>query len=177
VAKREVANWPVFGFFAQMAGTIFVDRTRRMKVTETNGQIAGALHAGVVVVLFAEGTSSDGRMVLPFRSSLLEPAALCHGDLRPAAIRYQLDDGSVAREVCYWGEMTLLPHLLNLFSKKEVRSRIVFGATDASLSTVSRKDAARQLHQRVSQLYDPAFPRWQSGNLVPRDQVPTQPSS
>ena len=75
VAKCEVASWPVLGLFARMAGTIFVDRTRRMKVADTTQQIAKALNAGTVVILFAEGTSSDGRTVLPFRSSLLEPAA------------------------------------------------------------------------------------------------------
>ncbi|MFN0128126.1 MAG: lysophospholipid acyltransferase family protein [Verrucomicrobiales bacterium] len=150
VAKKEVSGWPVLGLFAKMAGTIFVDRSRRSDVEEANLRIAEALAAGVVVVLFAEGTSSDGSSVLPFRSSLLEPVILCGCAAVPAAIGYHLDEGSVSDEVCYWRDMTLLPHLLNLFGKRRVRAWVAFevGATYAS-----RKEAAQLLHKRVCELH------------------------
>ena len=152
VAKKEVASWPILGLFAQMAGTIFVDRTRRMQLADTNLQIAKALHAGTVVVLFPEGTSSDGRTVLPFRSSLLEPATVSQCPVAPAAIGYHLDDGSVPDEVCYWRDMTLLPHLLNLFAKRTVRAQVAFGIGETGALPSSRKDAARQLHHHVARL-------------------------
>lgn len=153
VAKKEVAHWPVLGLFARMAGTIFVDRTRRMKVADTNQDIAEALESGTVVVLFAEGTSSDGRSVLPFRSSLLEPVACSQSAVVPAAICYHLDEGSVADEVCYWRDMPLLPHLVNLFAKRRVRAHIAFGGAPASAMRPSRKEAAQQLHEDVSELH------------------------
>lgn len=153
VAKREVASWPVLGLFARMAGTIFVDRTRRMTVADTNSHIADALRAGVVVMLFPEGTSSGGFSVLPFRSSLLEAAALAQAPLAPAAIQYDVDDGSVPEDVCYWRDMTLLPHLLKLFSKRSIEGRVVFGAILEATGSLSRKDAARQLHQMVLTLH------------------------
>ena len=153
VAKKEVANWPILGLFARMAGTIFVDRTRRMRLVETNLQIAEALHSGTVVVLFPEGTSSCGEKVLPFRSSLLDPAILARCTVAPAAIRYQLDDGSVPDEVCYWRDMTLLPHLLNLFTKTAVRTDLAFELAAADPLRSSRKDAGQQLHDQVSSLH------------------------
>jgi 1-acyl-sn-glycerol-3-phosphate acyltransferase len=153
VAKKEVASWPVLGLFARMAGTIFVDRTRRMKVADTNQHIAKALKAGTIVVLFAEGTSSDGRAVLPFRSSLLEPAACSDSTIVPAAIGYRLDGGSVADEVCYWRDMTLLPHLLNLFAKRSVQGHIAFGSNQAGGMRFARKEAAQRLHEDVSELH------------------------
>ncbi len=153
VAKKEVASWPILGLFARMAGTIFVDRTRRMRLVETNLQIAEALHSGTVVVLFPEGTSSGGENVLPFRSSLLDPATLARCTVAPAAIRYQLDDGSAPDEVCYWHDMTLLPHLLNLFSKRAVRTDVGFELGEADPLPSSRKDAGKQLHDQVSSLH------------------------
>lgn len=153
VAKKEVATWPILGLFARMAGTIFVDRTQRLKVGEANLQIAEALRTGIVVILFAEGTSSDGRTVLPFRSSLLEPAASSRCPLTPAAIGYTLDDGSVADEVCYWGDMTLLPHLLRLFTKRIVHARVAFAAAADEPFPVARKDAARKARDHVARLY------------------------
>jgi 1-acyl-sn-glycerol-3-phosphate acyltransferase len=152
IAKKEVASWPVLGLFARMCGTIFVDRTRRMKVASANQRISEALRAGMVVVLFAEGTSSDGRTVLPFRSSLLEPATLALCPVAPAAIGYHLDDGSVPDEVCYWRDMTLLPHLLHLFAKRAVRAHVAFGGGEAEPLPLSRKNAARQLHRHVARL-------------------------
>lgn len=149
VAKKEVASWPVLGLFARMAGTIFVDRTRPMKVADANLQISEALRTGTVVALFPEGTSSDGRTVLPFRSSLLEPASLSRCTVAPAAIRYHLDHGSVPDEVCYWRDMTLLPHLLNLFAKRAVGAMITFEIGEPKALSLVRKDAARQLHHRV----------------------------
>src|ERR1700744_1499348 len=74
VAKREVREWPVFGAFATMAGTIYVDRERRSANDGAARLIEEALAAGVSVVLFPEGTSSDGSRVLAFHSSFFEPA-------------------------------------------------------------------------------------------------------
>ena len=73
VAKRDVARWPLFGWLAHAAGTIFVDRERRFSTEFVNG-IHEAIAAGLPVVLFPEGTSSDGSTVLPFKSALLESA-------------------------------------------------------------------------------------------------------
>ena len=153
IAKSEVARWPIFGRFARMAGSVFVDRTRRMKVADANRLIADVLTSGAVVILFAEGTSSDGRTVLPFRSSLLESVAVSLCPVIPAAIGYELSDGSVAEEVCYWGDMTLLPHLLNLFSKRTIRTRVAFGCGGVETIPSSRKEAAQMLHRQVSELH------------------------
>jgi len=85
VAKREVRDWPVFGWFARMAGTRFVDRERRSDVARVGDEIAPVLAAGLRVVLFLEGTSTDGRTVQPFKSSLLEPAVQARWPIIPAA--------------------------------------------------------------------------------------------
>ena len=71
VAKSEVARWPVFGWLAKLQRTIFINRQARHQTGAATREIAGRLLGGDAVVLFAEGTSSDGIRVLPFRSSLV----------------------------------------------------------------------------------------------------------
>src|ERR1035437_3873232 len=71
VAKSEVAGWPVFGWLAKLQRTIFINRQARHQTGAATREIAGRLLGGDAVVLFAEGTSSDGIRVLPFRSSLV----------------------------------------------------------------------------------------------------------
>src|SRR4030081_1421588 len=71
VAKSEVAAWPVFGWLAKLQRTIFINRQARHQPAPTTKKSAGRRLGGDPVVLFAEGTSSDGVRVLPFRSSLV----------------------------------------------------------------------------------------------------------
>jgi 1-acyl-sn-glycerol-3-phosphate acyltransferase len=74
VAKAEVARWPFVSALARLQRTVFVDRTRRISVGGTAGEMASRLAEGDTLVLFAEGTSSDGNRVLPFRSALFAAA-------------------------------------------------------------------------------------------------------
>src|SRR5262249_15975075 len=67
IAKSEVASWPLFGLLAKLQRSVFVNRKQRHKTAEVNAEIAGRLVDGDPVVLFGEGTSSDGNRVLPFR--------------------------------------------------------------------------------------------------------------
>lgn len=90
VSKREVRNWPLFGCFAALGGTLFVKRERRGKVGEIGDQIGELLGEGHLVVLFPEGTSSDGSQVLPFRSALLEPVVGRTHDLHAACVSYEV---------------------------------------------------------------------------------------
>ena len=91
VAKSEIRRWPVFGWFARRSGCIFVDRESSASAGRSVRAIRAALNRGRRVILFPEGTSSGGAGVLPFRSSLLEPAV--GQPLTIAAVRYGLDPG------------------------------------------------------------------------------------
>lgn len=147
VAKRDVAGWPLFGWLAHAAGTIFVDRLRPLSAAFAVNRIHATIADGLPVVLFPEGTSSDGSTVLPFKSSLLESAAQLRCPVGTAAIAYSLDQGSVAEEVCYWRDMTLVPHLLNLFFKREIRSNCSFSVPKVRAG--NRKEIARELREEI----------------------------
>ena len=150
VAKQEVKNWPVFGRLARMAGTVFVHREKRSEAGHSASEIKTALDRGALVILFPEGTSSGGETVLPFKSALLEPAVQSGHALSAGCIGYTLTDGSVADEVCYWRDMTLVPHLLNLLGKRGVSAHVSFAAVEKPCA--DRKQLAQQLHSEVLRL-------------------------
>lgn len=150
VSKSEVKNWPVFGWFASLAGTLFVDRTRRSDVTRMNALISKALADGNVVVLFPEGTSWNGSEILPFKSSLLEPIVGAKHPLAVGHLRYALADGDAANDVCYWGDATFFPHLVKLMTKRVVQARVWFATVPHPAP--ERKALAAQLHAEVVRL-------------------------
>lgn len=150
VSKCEVRRWPVFGWFASLAGTLFLRRDIRSDVARLTREMRRLLDAGALVVLFPEGTTSDGCEVLPFKSSLLEPATRQSRGLSAGFIEYSLNEGSVADEVCYWRDMTLAPHLLNLLGKRGLEARLSF--TELRQASPDRKELARQLHSEVVRL-------------------------
>jgi len=150
VAKSEVRNWPVVGMAARTAGAIFVERSRIQGARVANGQLEHSLRDGIPVVLFAEGTSSGGSSVLPFRSPMIEPAVRLGAVVTPACISYGLEDGSVERDICYWGDMVLVPHLLKLLTKERIHGRVCFG--EPIEGYVGRKQAAALARQSVVRL-------------------------
>jgi len=152
VAKSDVSAWPVFGWFALQAGTIFINRRNRADVVRAANEIRTALKSGALVVLFPEGTSSDGTTVLPFKSSLLEAAIGGRLPIHACALNYELADGDAAEEVCYWGHHTLVPHFFRLFTKSGVRASLSFAKIKNTWR--DRKKLAAQLHAQVSALHE-----------------------
>ena len=104
----------------------------------------------MLVVVFPEGTSSDGQTVLPFRASLLEPALRGGHEIATAWIHYELPDGNAKQEVCYWGNHTFFPHLIHLLGKKSVHATLRFGKFQRA--TDDRKELAKQLREAILEL-------------------------
>ncbi len=151
VAKGEVRGWPVFGWFARCAGTRFIDRERRGDVARVVAEFAPAVSAGLGIVVFLEGTSTDGKVVRPFRSSLLSSAVAERWPVAPVALAYALPAGhDVATEVCWWGDMTLTPHLLHLFTLPRIDASVAWG--EVVTAAGDRKELAATLHAHVTRL-------------------------
>ncbi|MBC8010722.1 MAG: 1-acyl-sn-glycerol-3-phosphate acyltransferase [Burkholderiales bacterium] len=130
VAKSEVRGWPLFGWMAARAGTRFIDRGRTRDVARVGVEVGEAVDAGVAVAVFLEGTSTDGRTVANFKSSLLAPAVAAGWPVAPVALGYGMPEGrSADTEVCWWGEMELAPHLANLCTLPWVEARIGWGVS------------------------------------------------
>jgi lyso-ornithine lipid O-acyltransferase len=169
VSKSEVRSWPLFGWFAEKAGTRFIDRNRRGDVARIGAELGPVMAAGLTVVLFLEGTTTDGRDVRPFKASLLEPAVRNGWAVVPAALDYSVPAGrSVEREVCWWGDMMLVPHLWNLTTLPWIRSRVAWGAAVKAEESADRKALAEHLCKRVRALRQPVRDGLLRQGIVPK---------
>jgi 1-acyl-sn-glycerol-3-phosphate acyltransferase len=151
VSKAEVEAWPIFGTYARWSGSVFVRRHDRGDAARANADIGESLSNGVPVVLFPEGTTTDGQRVLRFHSTMLQPAIDVDAPITPCAIHYELDDGDPSREVAWWGDMTLLPHVWNMMGKKCIHARIMFGTPITPGG--NRKELSHSLQEEVTRLY------------------------
>jgi lyso-ornithine lipid O-acyltransferase len=165
VAKREIANWPLFGLLAKLQRSVFVDRSRRHKTQEVNSEIAQRLAEGDPVLLFGEGTSSDGNRVLPFRTALIGAArdALAEAQhakrvwIQPLSIAYTrllgLPLGRQHRPLVAWyGGAPLLPHLLGIARRGGIDVVVTWGEPVAFDEASDRKTVARSLETTVRRL-------------------------
>jgi len=108
VSKSEVRSWPLAGYLASQAGTLFVDRSRKRDTLDIGDQMHDVLVGGDAIGIFPEGTTSDGTVVLPFFSPLLQPAVRCAASLVPTGVRYRRPDGSTNTAIAFIGEQTFM---------------------------------------------------------------------
>jgi len=155
IAKSDVKRWPVFGLFAILGGTLFVRRRKRSDVARFNREVAHALDAGALVVLFPEGASPGSRHVLRFRSSLLEPVARLDHPLSAASIRYSRPGGEPDGDTGDSSER-VVPFLVKLLSKSGVSATVSFVRLEPGPS--GRKELARSLHSQVMRLKESSVP-------------------
>jgi lyso-ornithine lipid O-acyltransferase len=137
LAKKEVATWPVLGFLARLQGTVFVERENRRAIPAVNEALTNVMRAGRDIVVFAEGTSSDGTSVLKFNAAhFAMPADLQSADerfaftLAPVGIAYAAKCGGGMSEpidIGWYGDMTFLPHLWRLMKRGDAVCHILFG--------------------------------------------------
>jgi 1-acyl-sn-glycerol-3-phosphate acyltransferase len=126
VAKADMLHWPLLGWLAQAAGTLFVNRAKRHDASRINHQIGDALLAGDCVGVFPEGTTTFGDELKHFHGSLLQPAVQHAALLCPVSLRYLGPGGGVDRAVSYVGEATLLQSVFGVLSRPSIRVRVAF---------------------------------------------------
>lgn len=150
VSKAEVQNWPLVGAMTRCAGTLYIRREQRTDVKKLAEAFRPLIEKGCVIVLYPEGTSTGGDQVLPFRSSLFEPAATNNWTVTPAWIGYTVPGADASELVAYWRDMTFLPHLLRMFTLPEILATVRVGSP---LSPgLDRKQMAHELHAQVSRM-------------------------
>jgi 1-acyl-sn-glycerol-3-phosphate acyltransferase len=163
IAKSEVARWPIFGLFAKLQRSVFVERDRRAKTRSVADQIARRLTGGDVLVLFAEGTSSNGIHVLPFRTALVGAAARAiestggEVTIQPLAINYtQLHGLPIGRfhkpRVAWYGDMDMAPHLWWVLKHGELDVDVAFGDPLPFGAGADRKRIAKAAEETVRHL-------------------------
>lgn len=124
VAKADVKSWPLIARLVGAADTLYLERERKRDALRVVHLMAQALRQGQIVVIFPEGTTSDGRALLPFHANLLQAAIATGTPVQPVALRFSDGLGPVSRAVEFVGDTTLAQSLWRVACGDAVRVQV-----------------------------------------------------
>ncbi|MEM8799398.1 MAG: lysophospholipid acyltransferase family protein [Pseudomonadota bacterium] len=164
VAKSEVRGWGIFGLFSRLQRTIFVDRERRHKSATQRNLMVDRFREGRGIVLFAEGTSTDGNSVLPFKTALFSVAeAATSGEygppvdllVQPVTVSYTRVNGipiirGNRHKVAWIGDAELMPHAWEFLKLGRVTALVQFHEPVRPEAFASRKELAQHCQAEVA---------------------------
>ena len=148
VAKAEVAHWPVAGYLARKAGTVFVSRERSGGTSAKVAQTAQALCDGEVVAIFPEGTTTVGDVVLPFKSSFFQIALDHRAKVMPVLCRYPLADGGLNEQMAYCGDTSFVQSLRAIVAQPQ--SVVVLDFLPPLAAEGSRRELAAEVRAQLA---------------------------
>ena len=170
VAKSEVATWPIFGWLAKLQRTIFINRQARHQTGAATREIGDRMLAGDAVVLFAEGTSSDGIRILPFRSALIGAVHHALGEsahhtqivVQPMSLAYVRFGGlpvgrALRSKVAWYGDIDLIPHFIGVLAAGAIDITVTWGEATACDMSADRKAIARDAEAAVRRMTSAAL--------------------
>ena len=152
VSKADVKHWPVLGALITGAGTLYIERASRRDAMRVVHQMAAALTAGDTLAVFPEGTTGDGRALLPFHANLIQAAISAQAPVLPVALQY-LDgaSGAVSDAPLFLGETTLLQSVWRSLRADGVQACVHFGEPQLAAGR-DRRTWAADLQQAVGAL-------------------------
>ncbi|WP_425038742.1 lysophospholipid acyltransferase family protein [Primorskyibacter sp. S187A] len=161
VSKAEVAGWPGIGWLARATGTVFIARDPRQARAQKE-IFEQRLLAGHKLLFFPEGTSTDGRVVLPFKTTLF--AAFFTDELRhelhiqPVTVAYHAPPGEGERFYGWWGDMSFGPHLLKvLAARRQGTAEVIYHAPLRVDDFPNRKTLAKHAETLVRSGHEAAL--------------------
>jgi len=110
IAKAEIGKWPLLGVLVSRGSTLFIERGRRHAVAELNRAVGERLQRGETIMVFPEGTTTDGSELLSFHSNVIAPALEVGAEIWPISIRYT-ELGERSKAAAYIGDMNLIASL------------------------------------------------------------------
>lgn len=147
VSKADVLRWPLLGWLIRGAGTLFIERERKRDALRVVHQIAEALRAGETVAVFPEGTTSNGRQLLPFHANLLQAAIATETPVQPVLLRYAEAGGRFSTAVEFLDDTTLLGSVWRVACARDLVVHV-----DLLLGEGSRHADRRALAEHLRQL-------------------------
>ena len=154
IAKRDVNGWPFIGQLARLQRTVFVDRERRHRTGTSRDEMHERMLAGDILVLFAEGTSSDGASVKSFKTAFFAAAEESNAPVQPVSIAYlghrSLPMTRRQRPLYAWyGDMDLAPHLWDALGNGPIEIKVICHPPLTFLQAGDRKSLARAAENAV----------------------------
>ncbi len=154
VSKSDVRDWPLVGTLATGAGTLFIERNRRKDALRMVKDMADAMRNGDVVAIFPEGTTSDGRELLPFHANLIQAAIQADAPVQPLSIQFKdAQTGQISWGPCYIGDDTLLGSMWRTLKSPPILAVVHFGELQQAHGR-DRRAWAHDLREQVIRLRD-----------------------
>jgi 1-acyl-sn-glycerol-3-phosphate acyltransferase len=151
VAKADLAHWPLLGRLIAGVGTLFIERGRGRDAHRISRHVRAALASGDVIAIFPEGKTGDGRVLLPFHGSLLQPVIDARGHVQPMAIRYRSSEGAHSDSAGYAGDTKFLTSLWRILG--EPRMIVLLDLTPPlSAHGRHRRQLAREAEDAIRQV-------------------------
>jgi 1-acyl-sn-glycerol-3-phosphate acyltransferase len=160
VSKIELESIPIIGWMTTMAGSVYVERGRGGSAVRARDGIRATADAGIPLVFFPEGTTTNGTTMLPFHSGILAQVRDAGEPVTAAFVSYRFtedngSDRSLQDDVSYWGdEVQLFQHIFRLLALRgiEVTIRIADAPIVFSADAEDRKLAAEEARTAVMEL-------------------------
>ena len=157
IAKKEISKWPLFGILAKLQNTIFIDR-RVSSLKNQENQIIKHLNEKKNLVIFPEGTSSDGNRVLPFKSSLFnifEKNLNSKILVQTITIVYKKINGipmnrAERKKITWHSNMDLVPNIFNVLKKLSIEVEIIFNDEFLPSKEYDRKKLALHCWEKIN---------------------------
>jgi 1-acyl-sn-glycerol-3-phosphate acyltransferase len=152
VSKAQVKHWPLIGTLATGAGTLYIERESRRDAMRVVHHMADSLRAGDVLAVFPEGTTSDGRKLLPFHGNLIQAAISADVPVQPVALSF-IDRASGAPSLAarYIDDDTLVESLWRTLTAPPLAAVVVFGEPERAQGR-DRRSWAQELRETVARL-------------------------
>jgi len=158
VSKADVRQWPLVSRLVDAAGTLYLERERKRDALRVVHVMASALTAGEMVAVFPEGTTSDGRALLPFHANLLQAAIATGTPVQPVALRFSdRHDAVMSRAIEFVGATTLLQSLWRVAGGDDVTVRVQLLPAVATVGA-ERRPLSESLRARIGAALDQALP-------------------
>lgn len=149
--KKEIRSWPVLGWYTSFVHPVWVDRSSRIKSQKTLEEFRETLEHKVPLIIYPEGTSTDGSEILPFKSAPFELAASGGFKIQPILTVYRVPAG--ADTPCWYGDMELIPHLWSLVGIPVIDAD-VYLLPEISADGRDRKMLAELTHQVIQEAHE-----------------------
>ena len=154
VAKADIRRWPLVSQLAIGSGTLFIERTSRRDAMRVVHQMADALRNGDILAVFPEGTTGDGRSMLPFHANLLQAALVTNTPAQPVALKFvDTATGLPSYAPSFVGDETLVGSVWRTLAAPAITAVVRFGEPQRSGGR-DRREWAGALEQEVRGLWE-----------------------
>lgn len=151
LAKSEVASWPLVGKLVEKAGTLFVDRSNKFQAYRALPELQKRIRSGTPVVVFPEGTTSDGQTTLPFKPMFYQAAVRENLWVQPVSLRYENSDGSLSAALPFIDDDTFFTSLMRIVRAPKTIAHVHYLAPMTAREW-HRKAMAKTNQEHIDQL-------------------------